>query len=55
MYLQSFYRQHFGYNEGDYPVTESLSYVSLALPFSSDTTESQVDQVCNALIEILGK
>ena len=53
IHLQPFYRQHFGYNEGDYPVTEELGRVSLALPFSSVMTESQVDQVCAALDSIL--
>ena len=53
IHLQPFYRQHFGYNEGDYPVTEELGRVNLALPFSSVMTESQVDQVCAALAEIL--
>ena len=53
IHLQPFYRQHFGYHEGDYPVTEELGRVSLALPFSSIMTESQVDQVCAALHDSL--
>jgi len=46
IHLQPFYRQTFGYNEGDFPVTETLGRNSLALPFSSVMTEDQVDQVC---------
>jgi perosamine synthetase len=53
IHLQPFYRERFGYNEGDYPVTEYLGRVSLALPFSSVMTESQVDQVCASLHEVL--
>jgi perosamine synthetase len=53
IHLQPFYRQQFGYSEGDYPVTEELGRASLALPFSSVMTESQVDEVCAALDDIL--
>jgi dTDP-4-amino-4,6-dideoxygalactose transaminase len=55
IHLQPFYAQTFGYRRGDYPVTEHLGDVSLALPFSGVMTEAQVDRVCNALHEaILG-
>ena len=49
IHLQPFYREKFGYGRGDYPVTERLGDVSLALPFSSVMTEDQVDRVCVAL------
>lgn len=49
IHLQPFYRERFGYQRGDFPVTEYLGDVSLALPFSSVMTESQVDEVCAAL------
>lgn len=47
IHLQPFYRHQFGYQRGDFPVTESLGDVSLALPFSSIMTEDQVDYVCH--------
>jgi perosamine synthetase len=50
IHLQPFYRQKFGYERGDFPVTEYLGDVSLALPFSGVMTEDQVDQVCSALL-----
>jgi dTDP-4-amino-4,6-dideoxygalactose transaminase len=53
IHLQPFYRDRFGYNRGDFPVTEYLGDVSLALPFSSVMTESQVDLVCDHLVKIL--
>ena len=53
IHLQPFYQEKFGYKPGDFPVTEHLGQVSLALPFSGVMTESQVDQVCNALQEIV--
>lgn len=53
IHLQPFYRERFGYARGDFPVTEYLGDVSLALPFSSVMTEAQVDFVCERLCEIV--
>jgi perosamine synthetase len=53
IHLQSFYRDKFGYQRGCFPITEYLSDVSLALPFSGVMTEEQVEYVCNALRKIL--
>jgi dTDP-4-amino-4,6-dideoxygalactose transaminase len=41
--------QKFGYQRGDFPVTEYLGDVSLALPFSSIMTENQVEYVCQQI------
>ena len=49
IHLQPFYREKFGYQRGDFPVTEYLGDVSLALPFSGVMTEEQVDYVCQCL------
>jgi perosamine synthetase len=49
IHLQPFYREKFGYHRGDFPITEYLGDVSLALPFSSVMTEEHVDAVCAAL------
>ncbi len=49
IHLQSFYREKFGYQRGDFPVTEELGDYSLALPFSSVMTEEQVEIVCHYL------
>lgn len=55
IHLQPFYRDRFGYQRGDFPVTEYLGDVSLALPFSGIMTEDQVDYVCNALVDTFQK
>lgn len=55
IHLQPFYREKFGYRVGDFPVTEYLGNVSLALPFSSVMTETQVDYVCEHLVRSLKK
>jgi len=53
IHLQPFYRQRFGYREGDFPVTEAVARSTLALPFSSVMTEEQVEYVCKHLMAVL--
>jgi len=53
IHLQSFYRERFGYQPGDFPVTERLGEQCLALPFSSVMAEEEVDLVCFALRKAL--
>ncbi len=53
IHLQPFYRERFGFRRGDFPITEYLGEISLALPFSGVMTESQVDFVCERLISIV--
>ena len=54
IHLQPFMRERFGYEAGDFPVTEDLGQRGLALPFSSIMTEDQVELVCHELNKILG-
>jgi dTDP-4-amino-4,6-dideoxygalactose transaminase len=53
IHLQPFYRELFGYQEGGFPVTESVARSTLALPFSSVMTEGQVEYVCEQLAVVL--
>lgn len=53
IHLQPFYRDTFGFAPGDFPVTEQLGEVSLALPFSGVMSEEQVDYVCTHLVKAL--
>jgi dTDP-4-amino-4,6-dideoxygalactose transaminase len=53
IHLQPFYVETFGYQRGDFPVTERAGDTCLALPFSSVMTEAQVDYVCDALTAAL--
>jgi perosamine synthetase len=53
IHLQDYMRERFGYREGDFPVTEDLGRRGLALPFSSVMTQEQVEEVCQALGEVL--
>ncbi len=49
IHLQPYMMKRFGYQKGDFPITEDLGERGLALPFSGCMTEDQVDQVCAAL------
>jgi perosamine synthetase len=49
IHLMSFYRERFGYREGQFPVAEDMGARSLALPFFPEMTDSQVEQVAIAL------
>ena len=55
IHLQPFYQQRFGYGPGDFPITERLGALSLALPFSGVMTEAAVDGVCDALLEAVAE
>lgn len=54
IHLQPYYRQRFGFREGDFPVAERVARSTLALPFSGRMSEAQVDVVCRALEEVMG-
>ncbi|MHC4416006.1 MAG: DegT/DnrJ/EryC1/StrS family aminotransferase [Planctomycetota bacterium] len=47
--LLPFYRQQFGYKPGDFPIAESVSQRTVALPFFTRLTEREVDLVCQTL------
>lgn len=55
IHLQPFYQTYFGYRQGDFPVTESISARTVALPFYSNLSENQIDYVCTKLADILNK
>ena len=54
IHLQPYMVKRFGYQPGDFPITEDLGKRGLALPFSSVMSEAQVETVCQALKELLG-
>jgi dTDP-4-amino-4,6-dideoxygalactose transaminase len=49
IHLQPYLVERFGYQPGDYPVSENLGNRGLALPFSGKMSEAQVETVCRAL------
>jgi dTDP-4-amino-4,6-dideoxygalactose transaminase len=53
IHLQPYMVSLFGYQPGDFPITEDLGNRSLAIPFSSIMTEEQVDYVCDSFAEVI--
>ena len=53
IHLQPYMVERFGYQRGDFPITEDLGNRSLALPFSGVMSEAQVEQVCQIIAENL--
>ena len=49
VHLQPFMVEKFGYKPGDFPVTESVSKSTIALPFYNNLTKDKVQIVCQTL------
>jgi dTDP-4-amino-4,6-dideoxygalactose transaminase len=49
IHLQPYMQERFGYQPGDYPVTEDLGARGVAVPFSGVMTREQVGYVCEIL------
>ncbi len=55
IHLQPYMMDRFGYQHGDFPLTEEMGAHGLALPYSGVMTETQVDYVCSILHQELIK
>lgn len=55
IHLQPYFRELFGYKEGDFPVTEAVAASTVALPFFNDLQDEQIDYVVSILAEGLEK
>ena len=55
IHLQPFYVDTFGYKRGDFPVTESVSDRTIALPFYGNLREEEIKFVVECVREELGK
>jgi len=53
IHLQPFYMEMFGYKQVDFPVTESISQRTFALPFYTSMTEEDIDTVVHHLKDII--
>ncbi len=51
LYHHSYFKNHYGFREEDFPQMELYSRQALSLPMYSHLLEEQVDFVCRALIE----
>ncbi len=50
IHLMPFYAERFGFNPGDFPVTEAVASSTLALPFHGNMDEASVSYVCDQLL-----
>lgn len=55
IHLQKFYKEDFGFKEGDFPVTEAISKRTIALPFFSELADEEIDYVCKSLVEAIAE
>ena len=53
--LQPPYREQFGFQSGTFPIAESISNRTIALPFFGDMTGREVDLVCQTLELMLSR
>lgn len=51
IHLQTYFREMFGYKEGDFPITEQVSSSTIALPFYNDLNAEQIDFIISVLKE----
>lgn len=53
IHLQPYFRESFGYREGDFPIAEKAAASTVALPFFNDLQEEQIDYVVSVLNECI--
>ncbi len=54
IHLQPIYREEYGYREGDYPVSESLSDEMLSIPIFPSLKNSEINYICEAIEDFYG-
>jgi len=55
IHLQPFYKDIFGFKEGDFPITEDVSSRTIALPFFNNLKEEQIDYIVKKLKKGIGR
>lgn len=55
IHLQPFYREQFGFEPGMFPIAESLSHRTIALPFHNELSPREIDCVCQTLDLLIGR
>jgi len=53
IHLMSYYRERFGYKEGDFPVAERIGASTISLPLYPRLTDEEVEYVIKAVKEVL--
>jgi len=55
IHFQPFYKKTFGYKKGDYPVTEKISGLTIALPFFNNLSGKEVRFIAGKLKQIISE
>jgi perosamine synthetase len=55
IHLQPFYREQFGFGHGVFPIAESVSQRTIALPFYNDLSPRDIELVCQTLDVMIGR
>lgn len=55
IHLQPFYQEEFGFRQGMFPIAESVSQRTFALPFYNDLTRNEIEQVAQTLELLIGQ
>ena len=55
VHLQPFYKKHYGFNSGDFPVAENFYKNEVSLPIYPDLSTDDVSLVANNIIEIISE
>lgn len=55
IHLQPFYRERFGFRPGMFPIAESVSGRTIALPFYNALSDREIDLVCQTLDVMLAR
>jgi perosamine synthetase len=55
IHLMSYYRETFGHQPGEFPVSEDVGARSLALPFFPELREGEVARVAETLASVLAR
>jgi perosamine synthetase len=55
IHLQPFYREQFGFQPGDFPVTEGVSTQTIALPFYNRLRQAEVARVAEELRQVIAE
>jgi len=53
IHLQQFYRERYGFGPGMFPIAESVSQRTIALPFYNDLSPKDLESVCQTLLVLI--
>jgi len=55
IHLQPIYKQMYGFKENDFPITEKISNTAFIIPFFTEITGGQIDDVCTVIEDAVRK